>query len=183
MSMSLDEFRRRAARVKLLAFDVDGTLTDAGIYLGVTEELKRFDVRDGAGLALARDAGLHLALITGRSSESVTRRAAELRIKEVHQGVREKVSVLRHVGERLNVLPEEMLFMGDDLPDLAVMSFVGVAAAPLDAVAAVREISWVSQHRAGFGAAREVCEIVLEAQGKLAGLIAEQRAKGRTLTQ
>lgn len=155
----------RLKALKLLAFDVDGTLTDGAIFLGATDELKRFDVKDGAGLAMARKAGLKIAFVTGRTSECVARRAAELSVDECHQGVGDKVAVLKSIGERHGIAPGEMLFMGDDLPDLPAMKFAGIAACPFDAVEDVRAVcALVSTKGGGKGAAREVAEAVLRAR-------------------
>jgi len=156
----------RAARVRLLVLDVDGVLTDGGLYYGPAgEEIKRFDVHDGLALAAARQAGLAIALISGRRSAAVARRAAELGIAEVHQGVRDKAAVLDDLIARLGFAPAELAVMGDDLPDLPLMLRAGLALAPRNAVAEVRRAAhWVSRRAGGGGAVREAVELLLGAR-------------------
>jgi 3-deoxy-D-manno-octulosonate 8-phosphate phosphatase (KDO 8-P phosphatase) len=164
----------RIARIRMFVFDVDGVLTDGGIYLGDAGEMKRFDVRDGMGISLARRAGLHVVFLTARKSEAVRRRAEELKVEEVHQGVRDKLESLKQIALKLNISPDEVLYMGDDINDLPVLRHVGFAAAPADAARDVQEYTHhVTLARAGFGAAREVIEIVLRNQGKWDALLAE----------
>jgi len=152
--------------IRLVALDVDGVLTDGGIYLGASEELKRFEAKDGAGIAMLRKAGLTVALITGRQSTLVERRAKELNITEVHQGVKDKVEVLREVCQRLSIAADQVAYMGDDLPDMAALRWAGVGAAPADAVAEVQSAArWVSTKCGGGGAVRELAEAVLKAHG------------------
>ena len=158
--------RHRAARVRLLVLDVDGVLTDGGLYYGPAgEEIKRFDVHDGLALAAARQAGLAIALISGRRSAAVSRRAAELGIGEVHQGVRDKAAVLDGLLTRLGLVAAELAVMGDDLPDLPLMRRAGLALAPRNAVADVRRAAdWVSRRAGGGGAVRDAVEMLLGAR-------------------
>jgi 3-deoxy-D-manno-octulosonate 8-phosphate phosphatase (KDO 8-P phosphatase) len=123
-----------AARVKLMAFDVDGTLTDGGILISAGGELfKRFSVRDGLGLVMLQQAGIRVALVTGRSSEIVAQRARELKIDTVLQGVADKAHAMRELCEQGGLTLEQAGFMGDDWPDLPAMQAVGFAAAVPDA--------------------------------------------------
>jgi len=156
----------RAARIRLLVLDVDGVLTDGGLLYGVGgEDLKRFDVHDGWALAAARRAGLEVGVISGRASGAVTRRMAELGIREVHQGVEDKTVPLLQMMARLGIEPAGVAVMGDDLPDLPLMKSVGLALAPANAVPELRRAAhWVSRRRGGEGAVREAIEMILKAR-------------------
>lgn len=170
--MKRSEMLEAAARVRLVALDVDGVLTDGGIYLGATAggervELKRFEITDGLGINLLQQAGVEVAIVTGRSSEAVRLRAEELGIVECHQGASpSKLPVLERVAERLGIGLEEVAFMGDDLADLPVLERVGFPAAVRNAVPEVRAAArWVSGRRGGEGAVRELAELLLRARG------------------
>jgi 3-deoxy-D-manno-octulosonate 8-phosphate phosphatase (KDO 8-P phosphatase) len=159
--------RQKAARIRLVAFDVDGTLTDGKLYFGSQGEvLKAFSVLDGQGMALLKKAGLKLALVTGRSSEMVRMRAAELKVDRVLQGVKDKRQALLELAEEFALEPLEIAMMGDDWPDLAAFSVAGFSAAPSDGHVEVRQrADWVAQATAGTGAARELCDYILKAKG------------------
>jgi len=161
------ELMERLARVRLLALDVDGTLTDGGLYYGhPSVELKRFDVQDGLGIVLARGVGLETAIITGRRSELVAWRARELGISTVLQGVRDKGQAMLDLAKTSGLELSELAFMGDDLNDLPAMARVGVALAPASAVSHVREAAdWVATQSGGAGAVREAIELILKAGG------------------
>ena len=169
-----------AARVRLMAFDVDGTLTDGGILISAGGELfKRFSVRDGLGLVLLQQAGIRVALVTGRSSEIVTQRARELRIDTVLQGVANKAQAMRELCVQEGLTLEQAGFMGDVWPDLPAMQAVGFAAAVPDAAMEVRRLAhFVARAPAGAGAARELAEFVLRAQNRLESSLG--RFDGRT---
>jgi 3-deoxy-D-manno-octulosonate 8-phosphate phosphatase (KDO 8-P phosphatase) len=158
---------QRAAGVRLMAFDVDGTLTDGSIHIGPDgEAFKRFSVRDGFGLVLLRQAGVRIALVTGRNSPIVAARARELGIDEVLQGVADKGRAIAELCARCEVEPAAAGFMGDDWPDLPAMLAVGFAATVADAAPEVRRVAhWTATAPAGGGAARELAEFVLRAQG------------------
>lgn len=172
MSLPLDagELAARAARVRLVAFDVDGVMTNGQLILGPAgEELKVFHVRDGHGLVMLRESGLQVAVITGRRSPVVAERMAELGIEHVYQGQRDKLAALADLLARLGVGEAETCYMGDDLPDLPVLRRVGLPATVADGhpqclAAAV----WRATLAGGTGAVRELCEFILAAQGKLA---------------
>ncbi|QNP41176.1 KdsC family phosphatase [Lysobacter solisilvae (ex Woo and Kim 2020)] len=168
------DIRNRAARVRLACFDVDGTLTDGRLFFdsqGV--ELKAFHVHDGQGLVLLRKAGIAVAFVTARPSVIAEQRAAELEL-EAHTGVKDKLACVQAIATRLGIGLDEVAFMGDDLPDLRVMSQVGLAVAPCNAHPWVRErVQWRTSARAGHGAAREFCDLLLAAQGKAEALLAE----------
>ena len=159
--------RARAARVRLLVLDVDGVLTDGGLwYSAAGEELKRFDVRDGLGLVVAQRAGLGLAVISGRKSAAAARRLAELGVAEVHLGVEDKGAALAALLDRLGLPAGAAAAMGDDLNDLPLFARVGLALAPRDAAAEVRrKAHWVARRRGGQGAVREAVEWLLRARG------------------
>ncbi|HVL56087.1 MAG TPA: HAD hydrolase family protein [Burkholderiaceae bacterium] len=157
-----------------MAFDVDGTLTAGGIRIAADGELyKSFSVRDGFGLALLRDAGIEVALVTGRSSPIVDARARELRIATVLQAVPDKGDAMRRLCAQRGLSLEQAGFMGDDWPDLPAMRAVGFAATVADAAQPVRALAhWVASAPAGAGAARELAEFVLRAQNRFDALLA-----------
>lgn len=169
------DVRERAARIRLACFDVDGTLTDGRLFFdsnGV--ELKAFHVHDGQGLVLLRKSGITVAFVTARSSRVAEQRAADLGIAEVHTAVADKLACVRDIAERLGLDMDEVAFMGDDLPDLRVMLQVGFAVAPASAHPWVGErVHWRTGQRAGHGAAREFCDLLLAAQGHAEALLAE----------
>lgn len=164
----IDEFERdlKLSRIRLIALDVDGVLTDGGLFISEGAEFKRFDIRDGLGIVLAQRAGIAFSLVSGRASPATAKRAGELGITEVHQGVRDKASTLMEIAGRLGVPREGVLFMGDDIQDLGVMAWAGCSAAPADACAEVLARAMIVTRAAGGrGAVREVIELVLKAQG------------------
>jgi 3-deoxy-D-manno-octulosonate 8-phosphate phosphatase (KDO 8-P phosphatase) len=156
----------RLAAVRLLVMDVDGVLTDGGIYYTERgDELKRFDVRDGQGLVLLRQAGVLTAVITRRRSEIVERRADELGIAEVHQGATDKRAVLESLLARRGVPASEAVYVGDDVGDLPAMQLVGFPVAVADAVPPVkRAAAYVTHTPPGHGAIRELCDLILAAK-------------------
>jgi 3-deoxy-D-manno-octulosonate 8-phosphate phosphatase (KDO 8-P phosphatase) len=159
----------RAAAVRLMAFDVDGTLTDGGLYIGPAGETqKRFSVRDGLGLVLLQQYGVQVAIVTGRTSDIVAQRARELRIGTVLQGVADKAEAIRALCAQAGLDPSQAGFMGDDWPDLPAMRAVGFAATVPDAAPEVREAAhWIARLPAGGGAARELAEHLLRVRGRL----------------
>lgn len=161
------QLRSRASKVKLAAFDIDGVLTDGLLYLGPEgQEFKATSVKDGHGLVMLRRAGVELAVISGRPSAAMAGRCAELGFGHVYLGVSDKLTVLTSLLGRLGLSPEQICYMGDDTPDLAVMEASGLALAPADAVPAILEFAhWVSQYPGGRGAVREACELLLAARG------------------
>jgi len=162
------DIRERAARVKLAMFDVDGVLTDG--RLGFTDdgrELKAFHVHDGLGLKRLIANGIEVAVITTRMSHMVTERTAELGIAHVYQGQENKLACYEQLIHALKLAPEQTNYCGDDLPDLPVMQRVGLAIAVANAHPWVHERArWRTRQRGGEGAAREVCDLLLAAQGK-----------------
>lgn len=153
----------RAARLRLAIFDVDGVFTDGRLYYTAGgEELKVFNVRDGLGIKRLMAAGLHVAIISGRSSKAVSLRMRELGIAEIFQGDHDKLPIYRALLERLAIAPEETAFMGDDLPDMPLLRESGLAACPADADPDVAGLChWQSDKPGGHGAVREFCDFVL----------------------
>jgi 3-deoxy-D-manno-octulosonate 8-phosphate phosphatase (KDO 8-P phosphatase) len=152
-----------------MIFDVDGVLTDGTLLYGASgEALKAFSAHDGHGLKMLAAGGVACALLSGRKSAAVTRRAAELGIEHVSQGIENKLEVFRELMSRLRLSAEQTGYMGDELVDLPVLTRCGFACAPREAPDAVRSrVHYVAAAPAGRGAVREVCEVVLRAQGKL----------------
>jgi 3-deoxy-D-manno-octulosonate 8-phosphate phosphatase (KDO 8-P phosphatase) len=165
----------RARRVKLMIFDVDGVLTDGRLWYGPAgEELKAFHSFDGHGLKMLAASGVQTALLSGRSSPAVSTRAAELGIRHVLQGIERKHDAYAALLGRLGLSPEATGFMGDELIDLPVLLRCGFAATPHEAPEALRKrVHYVAAAPAGAGAAREVCEYVMNAQQTLEGALQE----------
>ena len=163
----------RANHIQLIIFDVDGVLTDGGIYIGAEGELyKPFFCRDGLGITLAHKAGIKTAIITGRNSKQVAFRAQELHISEVFQGKLDKRTAYQELKEKLGLRDEEIGYIGDDLIDLPILLQVGLPMAVNDAVAEVRqEALLTASHTGGRGAVRELIEFILKAQGKWQALM------------
>lgn len=176
MPLSPFEIDVRARRLRLLLFDVDGVLTDASVWLGEDgREAKRFSIRDGSAIVWARQAGLDVGLLSGRPSEATTRRAKELGIALVVQSAEPKRASFDRILEAKALTAEQVAYMGDDLQDLAVLGRVGLSAAPADAAEEVRKaVDWVSSHGGGYGAARDLVELVLRARGKWDALVSAQ---------
>lgn len=169
-----------AARVRLVGLDVDGVLTDGGVYLGATDsgervETKRYDITDGLGIRLLQDAGLTVAIVTGRESHSVRLRAEELGIEECHQdATAAKLPIVARLIERLGLSWEEVAFVGDDLADLPVLRRAGLPVAVANAAPEVRATArWVTTRRGGAGAVRELAEALLGARGEWATRVEE----------
>ena len=169
MSEAPADVLARARGIRLAIFDVDGVMTDGTLYLGASGEVfKAFNILDGHGLKMLQSAGVATAIISGRASEAVTRRAAELSIAHVVQGSADKVADFERLLARLGVAESACSFVGDDLPDLAIMRRCGLAVAVANAVEAVRQSAhYVTRASGGRGAVREFCELVLSSRGQL----------------
>ncbi len=165
---------QRAARIRLVGFDVDGTLTDGRLHYGTDgEEAKAFHVQDGMGLTLLRHAGIEAALITARISPVVEQRGRELQLAHVHTGERGKLACLQRIAAQMGIGMHEVAFMGDDLPDLACLRAAGLAIAPADAHPWILPVAhWVAPRNGGRGAARDACDLLLHAQGKIEAILA-----------
>jgi 3-deoxy-D-manno-octulosonate 8-phosphate phosphatase (KDO 8-P phosphatase) len=159
---------KRASRIQLALFDVDGVLTDGRVVLhGDGSESKQFHIRDGIVMVWAQRVGLRIGLLSARTSASTIERAAQLGITLVHQGVASKIDTYDLIVAQLGLADEAVAYMGDDIVDLAVLSRAGLAAAPADAVAEVRAAAhWVAPSAGGAGAARDLLELILRAQGR-----------------
>lgn len=159
----------RAKSIRLIALDVDGILTDGGLYLSDSgEEFKRFNSLDGHGLKMLKASGVELAIITGRTSRCVEMRAKNLGINHLHQGVEDKLGAMKALLAQLHLAPQAAAFMGDDVVDLRAMRHVGLALSVPDAPQVVRDRAhYVSLRSGGNGAVREVCEMIMAAQGTL----------------
>ena len=160
----------RARAVRLAIFDIDGVMTDGTLYIGGQGEVyKAFNILDGHGVKMLQAAGVATAILSGRSSDAVVRRASELSIMHVVQGAADKLAAFDALSARLGVQPAECAFVGDDLPDLPVMKNCGFAVAVANAVDEVKASAhYVTRASGGRGAVREFCELVLRAQGQLA---------------
>ena len=171
----MQEIYEKARRISVVAFDVDGVLTDGGLYYTDSgEELKRFNVRDGLGLKMLKDSGVTPAIITSRTSRCVAERARDLGIELLFQGAADKLAAFRELLARCGVEATACAYAGDDLVDLPVMRRCGLAFPVPGAPAPVRrQAHFVTQAGGGAGAAREICEIILYAQGSLAARLAE----------
>ncbi|SJZ47272.1 KdsC family phosphatase [Selenihalanaerobacter shriftii] len=158
----------KATNIKLFITDVDGVLTDGRIILGNDgQEMKFFHVQDGKGIKLAQEAGIEVAIITGRESEAVTRRAKELAITEVHQGIKDKVATFNQLLSKYDLDSEEVAYIGDDLNDLLLLRRVGLALTVANGVNEVKEeADYITKKDGGRGAIREVIELILKMQGK-----------------
>jgi len=165
----------RAQAVKLLLLDVDGVLTDGSIpYTAAGEEIKPFHSRDGFGLNLVQKIGVKVGLITARKSEALARRAKDLKVAYLFQGARNKVAVFKEIIAELEISPSETAYMGDDWLDLPLLNMVGLAATVADAVPEVRKIvDYVAESPGGRGAVREVCDLIIKAQGRRDSLLRE----------
>ncbi|MEO5626157.1 MAG: HAD hydrolase family protein [Dokdonella sp.] len=160
--------RERAARIKLAVFDVDGVLTDGKLwYTADGHELKAFNVHDGLGLKRLLTNGVEVAIITARLSHVVTDRMAELGVAHVYQDQKDKRACLQQLLQALKLSPDQVCYTGDDLPDLAPMQMIGLSVAVANAHTWVRERAhWQTRLAGGEGAAREVSDLILAAQGK-----------------
>ena len=158
---------KRAARIRLVLFDVDGVLTDGRVVLhGDGRESKQFHIRDGIVMVWAQRVGLQVGLLSARLSATTTERAAQLGITLVHQGVASKLETYDQIVRTLRLDDSAIAYMGDDILDLPVLARVGLAAAPADAADDVRaRVHWIANARGGAGAARELIELILRAQG------------------
>ncbi len=159
----------KTKQIKLVIFDVDGVLTDGSIIIGDDgEEYKAFHSRDGHGMRLLQFTGVEIGIITGRTSKVVEHRINSLGINHLYQGQQIKLPAFEDLIDRLGLKPEQCAYVGDDWVDLSVMSRVGLAIAVQDADAIVKKHAhWITPSKGGKGAAREVCELIMEGQGNL----------------
>ena len=158
----------KARAIKLLLLDVDGVLTDGNlIYSHEGKESKSFNTQDGFGLRMLQDAGVEVGIITARSSEALSRRSEDLKISHLYQGAKNKLDAYKEIITKTGRKPFEIAYMGDDWLDLVLLKRVGLSAAPANAVREVKEIvHYICEHSGGHGAVRELCDLILEAQGR-----------------
>jgi len=168
MPLPQEELIRRAARIRLVIFDVDGVLTDGTLTYGSQGELaKTFHTRDGHGMVLLREAGIPPAILSARNSEIVRTRMREISVRYVIQASRDKTKGFAELLAKTGLKPEEAAFMGDDVNDLPVLLTCGLSATPADGADVVREkVHFIAKSNGGKGAARELCELILKAQDK-----------------
>ena len=165
--MALSELYDRARRIRLVVFDVDGVLTDGSLYItDAGEEFKAFHSQDGHGMKMLKATGIQLAIVTGRTSRSVELRAQNLGVGILYQGVEDKLVVFEQILASFGFEEESCAYMGDDVVDLPVMLRCGLAVAVPDAPPLVKSRAhYVTRQRGGRGAVRELCEIIMHAQG------------------
>jgi len=174
--------KKRAAQIKLLLMDVDGTMTDGGVLLlsqpdGSALEIKKFDAHDGQGLTLAHTAGIQTGCITGRESPALLRRAREMKMDYVYMKIPLKMPAYEEILAKAGLKDAEVAYVGDDLPDIPILKRVGLAVAVGDAVADVKKIAhYVTKAHAGKGAIREAIELILKSKGIWNELIDKARA-------
>lgn len=159
--------KERAKKIKLMAFDCDGVMTNGDVtYDENGVEYKTFNVKDGHGLVRMAKSGFITAIITARNNGTVAHRAKNLNITELHQGKKYKLPTLEELKEKYNLSYDEISYMGDDLPDICCLEKVGLACCPNDAVNEVKEIChFITSNDGGRGAVRELCDFILESQG------------------
>lgn len=162
----------RAAKIRLMGFDVDGVMTDGSLYFTPNgDEIKVFSSLDGHGLKMLQSAGIEVAIISGRRSRALELRAANLGISDLHMGVEDKLGCLHDLLARRQLSAAEAGYMGDDVVDLPILRACGFSAAPADAHDFVKQhVGYVARKAGGRGAVREVCDYLLDAQDKLAAL-------------
>ncbi len=162
-----DRIKEKARKVKMVLMDVDGTLTDGKLYiLPSGEEIKAYDVKDGAAIIIAQLIGIKVGVITGKSSQNVLERAKRLRIEDVYIGAINKLPVLKKIMEKHNLSADEVCYIGDDVGDYSVMKRVGFSVAVNDSHYKVKEIAhYITEKKGGEGAVREVFDLIFESKG------------------
>ncbi len=170
----MQDLTQKAAQIRLVIFDVDGVLTDGSLFLGDDgQEYKAFHSKDGHGMVMLQNAGVQIAIITGRTSEVVRIRMASLGIQHLYQGRREKLPAYEELKQATGFEDAAIAYVGDDVVDLPVMRRVGLAIAVQDAHPLTKQHAhWITPTGGGRGAAREVCEFLMDAQGKLQSALA-----------
>ncbi|MBS9777468.1 MAG: HAD hydrolase family protein [Gammaproteobacteria bacterium] len=166
--MSANNVVNLASKIRLVILDVDGVLTNGELFFFDTGEFKAFNARDGLGISLLVGAGIELAIISGNKSDAVEQRFKKFGIKHIYQGVSDKREAYKKIKNDLDISDQSVAYMGDDLIDLPVMTQVGLPTAVANADVFVKQYAqWVSRYNGGCGAVRELCELILAAQGKL----------------
>ena len=181
-TLSQKALQQKASKIKLVALDMDGTLTDGSINISAEGELfKRFNAKDGLGITTATRHGLRVAVITGRKGAIVQRRAEELGIGEdVMSGISAKKQALQALADKFNLSLDEIAFMGDDLNDLSALQAAGLSAAPADAAENVKQkADFIAPHKGGKGAVRDLLELILKARGVWDVIVKEYTEEGK----
>jgi len=160
------ELKQKAQKIKVVAFDVDGVMTDGSLtFLEDGREIKTFNAKDGQGIVMLNHAGFKTAIITARDNGTVTHRFHILGMHKLLQGQKDKAKALEELAKEFNVTNDEIAYMGDDLPDICVLKTVGLACCPNDAVSEVRKIcNFISSRNGGRGAVRELCDLLLNSK-------------------
>ncbi|MEI8377538.1 MAG: HAD-IIIA family hydrolase [bacterium] len=163
------EISNKARKIKLIAFDVDGVLTDGSItYSDNGSEIKTFNAKDGQGMSMLADSQYITAIITARTSSIVEKRAKDLKVNHVYQGAKNKLEPIAELMDMYSISFEEIAYVGDDFPDMCILERVGLACCPFDAVEEVKSTChFVSSRNGGCGAVREVADLILKSSGKL----------------
>ena len=169
----MQQILERAARIRLVIFDVDGVLTDGRLIIGDDgQEYKAFNTKDGHGMKMLRSTGVEIGIITGRTSNVVALRMEGLGIEHLYQGQQDKLPAYEELKAKLDLQDEQVAYVGDDVVDLPILCRVGLALTVADAHhLAKQHAHWQTEHNGGRGAAREVCELIMEAQGTLQPLM------------
>ena len=169
----MQDILEKAKKIKLVIFDIDGVLTTGALFLGDDgQEYKAFNSKDGHGMRMLQDGGVDVAIITGRQSNVVKHRANDLGITRIYQGKRQKLPAYEELLEETGLSHEEVAYVGDDVVDLPVMTKVGLAICVQDGHPFVKKHAhWITEHNGGCGAGRDVCELILEAKGKLQDML------------
>ena len=165
--LSAELILQKARQIKALILDVDGVFTDGRFFLLPNgDEIKQFHTQDGVGIKALQAAGIFIGIISGRASETVTRRMNELNIQHVYQGIDTKIAAYNDLKHRLKLEDHQIAYMGDDLPDLPVLHCAGLSVAPANASTSVlKKVDWITTRAGGDAAVREVCDMILKAQG------------------
>lgn len=176
-----DSVIAKAQKIKLVICDVDGVLSNGQVIIGNHgEELKTFNIKDGFGIKCLQKSGVAVAIITGRNSKIVEKRCQELGIEHYHQGQSNKQLAFESLCKKLSVVPEEVCHIGDDLPDLPLLIQVGLGVTVADGHWLMQQhADWITQYNGGFGAVREVCDLILESQNKLEAIHQEYLSAGQ----
>lgn len=171
----MQDIYEKAAQIKLVIFDVDGVLTDGSLFIGDDgQEYKAFNSRDGHGMKMLQMSGVEIAIITGRTSNVVRIRMESLGVARVYQGIEHKGEAFEQLLRETGLSPEQVAYVGDDVVDLPVMQRVGLSIAVQDAHPLVaKHAHWQTPKSGGRGAGRDVCEMLMDAQGKLEGMLAQ----------
>ncbi len=165
----MQEILERAAQIRLLIFDVDGVLTDGSLFLGDDgQEYKAFNSRDGHGMKMLQASGVPIGIITGRRSKVVSKRMASLGIEHVYQGQLDKLPAFEELTATLGLQAQQVAYVGDDVVDLPILRRVGLAVGVQDAHPLVKQhCHWITPNPGGRAAARDICELIMQAQGSL----------------